>query len=221
VSEQSTTQNVNHTPSGRLVLIAAVVLGIAALLTAWSSYRSNMISGGVAANYASQQELQSKANDYFAISDRFAQADQTIFLEYVSASAHRDQQVLDTLHATMDPRLAKAIDWWIAQPDAQRPSSPFVNENPEFTTLESEVARAAGWDFLQQSQEKRTAAEAAASGTDRFQQANVFFAVVLFLAGIATLLQWRRIQLGVLVLAIVLLVIGLVWLFSSPGALTV
>ncbi len=50
----------------------------------------------------------------------------------------------------------------------------------------------------------------------RVGRANVFFATVLFLAGIATLLQKTRIQVGILVLGVVMLVAGGAIIVSTP-----
>ena len=61
------------------------------------------------------------------------------------------------------------------------------------------------------------AAEAADANSDRFDLANVFFAVVLFVAGLTTIVQRRSIQIGFLALSVVGLLGGVIVLVTTPG----
>ena len=64
---------------------------------------------------------------------------------------------------------------------------------------------------------KRVEAEAADQVSDRFGLANVFFAIVLFLAGVATHLGRAKVQIGVLVLSVAMLIGGVMFLVTTPG----
>jgi|JI10StandDraft_1071094.scaffolds.fasta_scaffold3144606_1 hypothetical protein len=52
-----------QTSTPRVALLAAVVLGLAAILTAWGSVQDPRVSGDVVKFYAEQQALTATAND--------------------------------------------------------------------------------------------------------------------------------------------------------------
>lgn len=200
-----------------IAIIAAVVLGMAAILTAWSSYRESLTSDGVIKNYAEQQALISQANDVFAQADQLASIERQYFLQFAIAAAEGNIGVEEYLIQSMDEDLYLAIQWWLSEPDDMRPLSPFVEENPEFALLGSQQLTVEGLTILEEADAKRALAEEADATSDRFDLANVFFAVVLFLAGIATLLQRRGIQIGIISLGMVMMLAGIVILVTTPG----
>jgi hypothetical protein len=200
-----------------IAIIAAIVLGLAAILTAWSSYRESLTSDGVLKNYAEQQALISQANDVFAQADQLASIERQYFLQFAIASAEGNLDVEDYLIRSMDEDLYLAISWWLDEPDETRPLSPFVEDNPEFALLGSQLLTEEGLAILDEADERRSLAEEADANSDRFDLANVFFAVVLFLAGIATLLQRRGIQIGIISLGGLMMIAGVVVLVTTPG----
>jgi len=215
---QATAPPIPHEDRGsRLVLLAAVILGIAAVLTAWASYRASLTSDGVIKNYAEQQALISEANDTYALSDREAQLEQQFFLQYAIAKAEGNTGVEDYLIETMGEELYQVVLWWEEQPRETQPLSPFVEENPNYAGLPSQDLIAQGDDLKGQADARRVIAETADADSDRFELANVFFAIVLFLAGVATLLGRRSVQIGILSLSVVMMVAGIVVLVTTPG----
>ncbi len=98
------------------------------------------------------------------------------------------------------------------------PPTPFVPENPAFADLPSQVLLAEGEAYDEQAEVLRLAAEAADANSDRFDLANVFFAVVLFVAGLTTIVQRRSIQVGFHALGSFGLIAGLAILVTTPGA---
>lgn len=202
---------------GRLVLIAAVILGIAAVLTAWSSYRASLTTDSVIKNYAEQQAFISDANDTYAVSDREAQSEQQFFLQYAIARAEGNAQVAEYLGETMGSDLYESVQWWEEQPLETQPLSPFVEENPNYANLPSQDLSGQGDALKAKADESRILAETADADSDRFELSNVFFAIVLFLAGIATLLRRRSVQVGLLALSALMLVSGAVVLVTTPN----
>ena len=63
----------------------------------------------------------------------------------------------------------------------------------------------------------RLVAEEAEATSDRYNLANVFFAVVLFIAGLTTIVQRRSIQVAFLSISVLGLISGLVLLILTPG----
>lgn len=221
MSDTSTEQS--HSTQGALAVAAAVLLGIAAVLTAWSAYRESLTSDLVLKSYSEQQAAIALANDAYIRSGQERQQELTLFVDAalagVSASEDGNTIVYDYLtEGIMSEQLYAAFAWWRDEPDETTPSTPFVPENPAFASLPSEVLLAEGQAYDEQAEASRVAAEAADANSDRFDLANVFFAVVLFVAGLTTIVQRRSIQIGFLALSTVGLVAGVAVLATTPGA---
>ena len=221
MSETSTEQS--NTAQGTLAVAAAVLLGIAAVLTAWSAYRESLTSDLVLKNYSEQQAAIALANDAYIRSGQERQQELRLFVDAalagVAASEDGNTIVYDYLtEGIMSAELNAAFAWWRDEPDETSPSTPFVPENPAFASLPSEVLLAEGQAYDEQAEASRVAAEEADANSDRFDLANVFFAVVLFIAGLTTIVQRRSIQIGFLVLSTVGLIAGFAVLATTPGA---
>ncbi len=200
-----------------LALAAAAVLGLAAILTAWGSFQAARASGAVEQNYNDQQAMIASANDIYAQSDQERQLEQQFFLTFAINAAQGNDDAVAYLTATMSDELSAAVTWWFEQPDETSPPTPFVQDNPEYANLPSQVLLDEGNVAMDDAAASRLAAEEAGKLGDRYGLANVFFAIVLFLAGIATLLKRTSIQVGILALGVVTLVVGAVIIVSTPG----
>ena len=219
---ETTTERRDST-QGALALAAAILLGIAAVLTAWSAYRESLTSDLVLKNYSEQQAAIALANDAYIRAGQERQQELALFLDAalagVAASEDGNTVVYDYLtEGIMSPELLSAFAWWRDEPEETSPATPFVPENPAFANLPSEVLLAEGQALDEQAETLRVAAEAADANSDRFDLANVFFAVVLFIAGLTTIVQRRSIQIGFLALSAVGLVAGFAVLATTPGA---
>lgn len=203
---------------GAIALAAAIVLGLAAVLTAWSAYRGSLTSDLVLKSYSEQQAAIALANDTFSRADQQEQLETTLFLDWAVATSADNTDAADYLTNVMGDELFAAVEWWIDQPEETAPATPFTPDNPAYADLPSQVLVAEGDAILAEAETYRLAAEQADADSDRFDLANVFFAVVLFVAGLATLVQRRSIQIGFLALSVVGLVAGLAVLATTPGA---
>ena len=212
-----------HATQGALALAAAILLGIAAVLTAWSAYRESLTSDLVLKNYSEQQAAIALANDAYIRSGQERQQELTLFVDaaLAGAAAGEDGNTLAYDYLTegiMSEELYAAFAWWRDEPDETTPPTPFVPENPAFAALPSEVLLAEGRAYDEQAEASRAAAEEADANSDRFDLANVFFAVVLFVAGLTTIVQRRSIQIGFLSLSAVGLLAGFAVLATTSGA---
>ena len=218
-----TAESKANATQGALAIAAAVLLGIAAVLTAWSAYRESLTSDLVLKSYSEQQAAISLANDAYIRSGQERQQEVSLFVETalasVAASESGDTTVVDYLtQGIMSPELLAAFEWWRDEPEETTPLTPFVPENPAFASLPSQVLLAEGQAYDEQAEALRIAAETADANSDRFDLANVFFAVVLFVAGLTTIVQRRSIQIGFLALGSVGIVAGFAILATTPGA---
>ena len=211
----SSDQDAEGGPS--LALIAAILLGLAAVLTSWGSFRAAAAGDEKATGYAEQQLMVTSANDIYAQADQASSLEQQFFLSFAIAAAEGNEGVTAYLEQTMSEELYAAVDWWLQQPPESVAISPFVPENPAYAALPSQLLIAEGNAVMLEADAIRAAADESGAAGDRFELANVFFAVVLFLAGIASVLARRGLQLGILVLGAVLLVAGVAILVTTPG----
>lgn len=211
----------NNTTQGTLAIAAAVLLGMAAVLTAWSAYRASLTSDLVLKNYSEQQAATALANDAYIRSGQERQQELTLFVDAAVEANKEDGSATLFNYLTqgiMSKELYAAFKWWQEEPEKTTPPTPFVPENPEFENLPSEVLLAEGQANDDKAEVSRVAAEKADADSDRFDLANVFFAVVLFVAGLTTIVQRRSIQIGFLALSVVGLVAGFIVLATTSGA---
>lgn len=198
-----------------LALAAAVILGLAAVLTAWSAYRESLTSDLVLKNYSEQQATIALANDTYSRADQQETLETSLFLEWAVAESAGNTTAVDYLTQVMSDELYAAVEWWSEQPESG-PATPFVEENPFFADVPSQVLVAEGNALSNDAAGLREAAEEADALSDRFDLAGVFFAVVLFVAGLTTVIQRRAIQIGFLSLSVVGLVAGIAVLVTTP-----
>ena len=124
---------------------------------------------------------------------------------------------MDSLESVMSDELAAAMAWWADQPEDVRPPTPFTEDNPAYADLPSRELISEGDAYMAEADTARIAAEEADAVSDRFDLAQVFFAVVLFVAGLTTIVQRRSIQMGFLALSVAGILAGVAILVTTQG----
>ena len=202
---------------GALAVTAAFLLGFSALLTAWSAYREASTSDQVIRTYAQMQETIARANDRYSQADQTSGYETSLFLQFAIEAGTGNEDAADYLLTVMDDAMYEAVLWWSDIPDEDRPATPFTDDNPYVADLISEELLSEGDALMDEADELRLTAEEAEATSDRYNLANVFFAVVLFIAGLTTIIQRRSIQVSFLSVSILGLTSGLVLLALTPG----
>ena len=202
---------------GALAVTAAFLLGFSALLTAWSAYREASTSDQVIRTYAQMQETIAQANDRYSQADQTSGYETSLFLQFAIEAGTGNEDAADYLLTVMDDAMYEAVLWWSDVPDGDRPATPFTDDNPYVADLFSEELLSEGDALMDEADELRLTAEEAEATSDRYNLANVFFAVVLFIAGLTTIIQRRSIQVSFLSVSILGLTSGLVLLALTPG----
>ena len=196
---------------------AAILLGLSSLLTAWSAYREASTSDQVIRTYAQMQETIARANDRYSQADQTSGYETSLFLQFAIEAGTGNEDAADYLLTVMDDAMYEAVLWWSDIPDEDRPATPFTDDNPYVADLISEELLSEGDALMDEADELRLTAEEAEATSDRYNLANVFFAVVLFIAGLTTIIQRRSIQVSFLSVSILGLTSGLVLLALTPG----
>ncbi len=192
----------------RVELLAAVVLGLAATLTAFAAYRGALVSDEVLVGYSEGARLQAEANDTFSLADQRSNLDQTLFLQYAIQAVEENEAGVLYLRGAMNPDLLALVEEWEATEDDL--ALPFSDKYEMFAELESQQILADGFALLDAAEAERKAANDADEQSDIYELSTVFFAVTLFLAGVAALIDSTKIALGILGIAGVMMTVGLV-----------
>ena len=191
--------------------LLAVLFGIAAIATAFSSYQASQLSGDVISGY---NEGIRKANEVSQLNSEGTQilsGDKALFLEYMKTTQGSTKDPNMTAYIKgqlMRPELEAGVDWWSNTKGSGL--DPFVERNPKY-----EVAQFAEADALNEEVEEHfsTAAELDEEGA-KFDLITVLLAVTLFFLGLSTVMRKKGTRTG-------LLAIGALALSLSIGALLI
>ena len=186
----------------RLAVLAAILLGLAATLTAFAAYQSSLADGKVLAGYQKSATALTDSNYWYATGNQTYAQDQALFVEYAT-SLTPDPDTADYIYSTlMRPELVSAVDWWLADEEALTPFDE-ADDNPYVIDEFAEGERLA-------EESKKADAEAADAGEvgDTLQLATVLLALTLFFAGIATLFRRRLVAWAMLGIGLLTLVAG-------------
>lgn len=167
----------------RFEILIAVMLGVAALLTAGAAYLADR-DDGLQLKYLEQSSLsQSAANDAFANGDRQKALDQTIFIDYSLAVNQGDNQLAFYL-LDFSPDLRDAIEIWT---DTDL-ITPFSGDNPPYYPF----AYDEGESLQTQADEEFELGDFHDQRGDQFVVATVLFAIALALLGVASVIWLKR-----------------------------
>ena len=197
----------NTSSKDRLEFVIAVMLGLAAIITAWTAFQSTQLGDKVQESFSEGIRTSDQASQEYNTALATDNHSQAIFLEYAKAAVAEDEvtaaYIKDTL---MTPELAAAVEWWIEQPEETGPESPFVEENPNW----DDSSWVAAEELDVKAQEYFDAAKKADTDGDRFDLLQVIVTLSLFLFGVASLARQQKIQIGLAALGGVVLVYSIV-----------
>lgn len=185
-----------------LSLVAAILLGIAATLTALAAYNAALKDGEALEGYTTSNAALSESNYWYAQGNQTFAGDQQLFVAYATAVQEGQVDLSDYLLTLMRPEMAAAVEWWIDDPDAVTPFD--ESEANPYVIAEFAEGEAEGLRSQEAFDEGRTADEVG----DEFELATVLLALTLFFGGIATLFRRRAISVALLVIAALTMVAG-------------
>jgi hypothetical protein len=188
-------------PSGReraLELFAAVLLSLATVGIAWSGYQAAKWSGLQSRSYAQASTARSQANRASTLASQDRLQDLLNFNRWLEVSTQGNQTLADLYQRRFRPEFLPAFDAWQAQ-------DPIHNQNATASPLnvpQYHLANAVKADALENLGDRRfEQGKEATDHTDAYVLTTVFFATVLFFAGISTRFDWLTVRTGVLVVA--------------------
>jgi hypothetical protein len=209
---QPTADSPPPSTSDRGQLVAAIVLGLAAVLTALGSYSSSLASGDAANLRTDAGRTLADANFFYSQANQVSAGDQALFIAYATANEQGNATLSQYLTTLMRAPMQESIDWWLETEDAVTPfddldGNPYLLED----LADANALEAAAEDQVDRSQ-------AADDKAAQFDLATVLLALTLFFAGIATLFRRRGISRLLLGVSVVTMVVGSVILGQNLPA---
>ena len=183
---------------GRAELFAAILLGIAGVLTAFCAYKAALADGDALQGYTESTQQLTDSNQFYSQALSRSTRDQQLFTQFALETQTANEELVAYMLTLMDDNLRDAVLWWsdavqqddtLLSPFVDHPDNPYANvDQAEATALEA-----------QSNETYQEAADFDEEG-DQYELAAVLFALTLFFAGIATLL--KRIQATYVLLAV-------------------
>lgn len=196
-----------------LEVVAAVILAVVTILTAWSAFESTKWGGVMAIRFSEANAARTQATQAAARVNTKQAVDVGLFVEYAAARSADDTALAEFLEQRFRDEFRPAFDAWAALDPVNNPDAP---ETP-FTMDEYVIAEQAEADQATATADQRAQQARDANQTgDNYVLRTVLFASVLFFAGVSTKFDEVRVQQGLLGVAVVLLVVGVGLLVSFP-----
>jgi hypothetical protein len=197
----------------RLELIAVLVLSLATLATAWSGYQAARWSGEQSQGYARASAMRVKAQQQATTSGQERIADLLLFNGWLGAHDAGDTKLEDAYEHRFRAEFVPAFDAWIAQ----RPfTNPDAIPGPQGMPQYKLAAEAKAAELDAEGDRLYKEGTDAKANDDHYILSTVFFAAVLFFAGISLRLMWRPLRITVLAMASALLLGGLIFVLTLP-----
>ncbi len=200
----------------RIELVAAIILGVAGILTAFAAYNAALTDGDALKGYTASARTTADANGYFNEAFATYTSDQSLFLEYQVLVEQGDTATALVIRDRLfSPELEAATAAWIEIPvgSPDEPPTPLQTEEYEIPAQTEAIA------LTEQAADEFTEAQAFDDAGDKFELAAVFLAVSLFLAGIGSLFKSRTLQIAILAMAVVVMVPGVIAIIQGKAAL--
>ena len=193
--------------------VAAIVLSMATVLTAWCGYQSTRWGGVQATSYSQAGAARTQSAQKNNEATLRMNMHLTLFTQYVIATAQSNTKLADFIYARFPTTLRVAADDWLktqplTNPDA--PRSPF--DMPSYQLPEQvESAR-----LEKVADEKAQHAGDANELGDRYVLLTVIFATSLFFVGISGRFRWLALEVGMIALGAIVLLGGLIFALTLP-----
>jgi hypothetical protein len=196
-----------------LELYAILLLSLTTLATAWSGYQAARWSGEQSQNFARASTMRIRSQAQSTLAGQLRIDDLVMFNSWLDAREAGERELAAIYRRRFRPAFVPAFEAWAAQqPFTSRSAVPGPLYMPEYRL--AETARAAELDA--RADELYREGTVAKTNDDHYILSTLFFAAVLFFAGISLRLDWRPLRHAVLGMASVLLLTGVGYLLTLP-----
>ena len=202
----------------RVELAAAVLLAVAAVTTAWSSYQASRWNGEQAKTASAVNKTRIEAARAADLASSQTQVDIATFIQWVDAYAQDEGELASFYRERFRPEFKPAFDAWIATRPLRTPGAP---QTP-FAMPQYRLAAAADAARLDADAEVLAAqVRSYIQRSSNYVLGVVLCAVALFFAGISTKLASPRIRIAMVGLGWLVFVVAVAWIASSPVSIAI
>jgi hypothetical protein len=196
-----------------LEVVAALLLALATLGIAWSGYQAAKWSGLQARRYTQASTARSLANRAATQASQDRTQDLLNFNRWLEVTTEGNTQLATLYERRFRDEFRPAFERWVAD-------DPLNHQNAVASPLKESnyvLANMVKSDKLEKLGDLRfEQGKTATENADDYVYVTVFFAVVLFFAGISLRFQWLPVRMFILALGTAILVYGIVRSTSLP-----
>jgi hypothetical protein len=200
----------------RIELAATVLLAVAAVATAWSSYQATRWNGEQALAASRTNQIRVEAARAQAQGESQTQVDVATFIQWIDADAHDDDELADFYEERFRDEFQPAFDAWLA-------TDPFENPDAPPTPFAMDEYRVAATEDAADLDEREQASAAEVRRNvlraSDYVLGVVLYAVALFFAGMSTKLDDQRYRIVMLVVGYAVFLGTVAWMATFPISL--
>jgi hypothetical protein len=194
-------------------IVATVLLALAAVATAWSSYQATRWNGEQAKAASRANALRADATQTATRADSLTEVDVATFIQWIDANATGEDELASFYLDRFRPEFRSAFDAWIATDPFAAPDAPPT----PFAMDEYRLEDAAEAERLNAEAEEFSAAvRRDVQRAGNYVLGVVLFAVALFFAGMSTKLTAHGARLVMLGVGCVVFAGAVVWIATFP-----
>jgi hypothetical protein len=202
----------------RLDLVAAVLLALATVATAWSGYQASRWNGEQAKAFSRASALRIESAKAADLANAQSQVDVATFIQWVDAYARDDAELTDFYFRRFRAEFKPAVEAWIATRPLRNPDAPLTPfAMPVYRVAAREEAERLEAQAEALSAQARTNVQRATN----YVLGVVLFAAALFFAGMSARLAAPRLRRILLAFAVVLFVGAVAWIATFPVSISV
>jgi hypothetical protein len=193
---------------------ATFLLAVATLGIAWSGYQAARWSGLQSERYAQANTVRAQETRVSTAAGQDRLQDLLNFNRWLEVSTQGNQQLADLYVRRFRPEFLPAFNAWLAQDPLHNPAavaSPLLM--PQYRPAKAEQVNRLDAEGNQRFEQGKVSTE----DTDNYVLTTVFFAAVLFFAGISLRFKWQSMRLVVIVFAALFLGYGLARIALLPA----
>lgn len=197
----------------RVELLATIVLALAAVSTAWSTYQGSRWRGEQAVDTSRATAAHIESSEATARAGQLTQVDIATFTQWVDADTAGNAELAAFYERRFRDEFRTAFDAWMATDplvDPNAPLTPFAM--PDYRLEEAERAS----DSNREAGARSRAAAEANQSADDYMLAVVLFAAALFFAAISGKVESRTQREVLLGLGMLILLAAAGWVVTLP-----
>ena len=197
----------------RLELAATLLLALAAIATAWSTYQSSVWRGKQSEAQSASIAARVESTRQAAVANRQAQVDVALFTQWIDAYAQNEGELASFYRRRFRQEFEPAFNAWIAARPRENPKAPLS----PFAMPQYRLAASTQADALEsQAGEFSRQVARNVNRADSYMLAVVLYAIALFFAALSTRLKARDLRIGILAFGYLLFVGATIWLATQP-----